>query len=69
MSVSEFAQRLNLAVGVLRTEDGRTRDKIVGTRHRCALDGRARNTAVHLNDRKQQPGWEGKGRIKKCYWR
>ena len=49
MSVSEFAQRLDLAVGVLRAENRGTRDKVVGTRHRCALDGRARNTAVHLD--------------------
>ena len=49
MSISEFAQRLDLAVGVLRAENRRTRDKVVSTRHRRALDGRARNTAVHLD--------------------
>ena len=60
MSVSEFAQRLDLAVGVLRAENRGTRDKVVGTRHRCALDGRARDPAVHLNRDLQAGGVDGR---------
>ena len=60
VGVRELAQRLHLAVGVLRAEHRRARDKVIGTSDGRALDGRARDPAVHLNRDLQAGGVNGR---------